>query len=765
MIRQLRKAFFSRAKRSRWWQRLRREFGIRDLHPAAGIDTLPVSGEYRSTGQDPQFRLKGFLPAGWYMVEVNMTLALGQADARFYLDTGDGESEEMSFALPVRSGKLAKRVLCVPAEAKMRFDPLASVGSFTIGHFRVVRVLEAFARPRVLRKLRNIHPRYRQSDTGERYRLSHYWSDYNALFEGSQQDSEGYARWIEKAERTLLPDGASHERISACWKSRPTFSILLPTFNTRESQLRDCLDSILAQTYPHWDLCVADDASTEPHVAKILAEYAQRDARIRVIVREHNGHICAASNTALSMAGQDFVVLLDHDDTLAANALFAVAQHLQSRPTAQILYSDEDKIDDDGHRFAPFFKPDWSPDLLYAQNYVCHLGIYRRELVTAVGGFRPGFEGSQDYDLLLRCVARVTDSRDIVHIPMVLYHWRASEGSTALGHDRKDYAAEAARRALQEHMDRHHPGVVMEVTRPGIYRPRWPVPAPPPLVSLIVPTRDGYDILRTCIESILQKTSYPNYEILIVDNQSTCPQTLAYMAEICADASRSGRVRLLQFDFPFNYSAINNFAAKEARGSILGLINNDVEVINADWLTEMVSHAVRPDIGCVGAKLYYPDRTIQHAGVVLGIGGVAGHSHKYLPGHADGYFGRLLAIHNVSAVTGAALLVRRAVFDLVGGLDQETLKVAFNDVDFCIKVRDAGFRNLWTPFAELFHHESKSRGTDETEDKRKRFALECEVMQERWGSALSRDPFYNPNLTLVREDYSLASHQSLVGGD
>lgn len=763
MIRQLRRALFSRAKRSRWWQRLRREFWIRDLHTAAGIDTLSATGEYHSTGHDPQFRLKGILPAGWYMVEVNMTVALGQADARFYLDTGHGESEEMSFALPVRSGRLAKRVLRVPAEAKLRFDPLTAVGPFTLQHFRLVRVLETFARPRLLRKLRNVHPHYRQLDAGTR-NLSHYWNDYDALFEGSHEDSEAYARWIAKTECTLLPDEASQERIAASWKSRPTFSVVLPTFNTREAQLRECLDSVLAQTYPNWELCVADDASTEPHVAKMLAEYAQRDVRIRATMREKNGHICAASNTALSMARHDFVVLLDHDDTLAAHALFAMAQQLQSRPSAQILYSDEDKIDDDGHRFSPFFKPDWSPDLLYAQNYVCHLGVYRRELVMAVGGFRPGFEGSQDYDLLLRCVARIADVRDIVHLPMVLYHWRATEGSTALDHDQKGYAAEAARRALQEHMDSHHPGVVMEVTRPGIYRHRWPVPVPPPLVSLIVPTRDGYDILRTCVESILQKTSYPNYEILIVDNQSTCPRTLAYMAEVSADSAH-GRVRLLHFDHPFNYSAINNYAASQARGNVLGLINNDVEVINADWLTEMVSHAVRPDIGCVGAKLFYPDGTIQHAGVVLGIGGVAGHAHKYLAGHADGYFGRLHTIHNVSAVTGAALLVRRAVFDLVGGLDQEGLTVAFNDVDFCIKVRDAGFRNLWTPFAELFHHESKSRGTDETEDKKRRFALECEVMHDRWGRALSNDPYYNPNLTLVREDYSLASRQSLAGGD
>jgi GT2 family glycosyltransferase len=388
---------------------------------------------------------------------------------------------------------------------------------------------------------------------------------------------------------------------------------------------------------------------------------------------------------------------------------------------------------------------------LYSQNYFSHLGVYRRELVQAVGGFRAGYEGSQDYDLVLRCVARIEDARDVVHIPEVLYHWRMAEGSTAGGHEQKSYASEAGRKALQDHFDAAALAVHVTVRAPGIYRHRWAMPSDAPLVSLIVPTRDGIEVLRTCIESILEKTSYRNYEILIVDNQSSCPRTLAYLAQLAA----TGKARVLAYDRPFNYSAINNFAAAQARGSILGLINNDVEVINADWLTEMVSHVVRPDVGCVGAKLYYPNDTIQHGGVVCGIGGIANHAHRHFAKDSPGYFGRLWLIHNLSAVTGAALVVRKPVFDEVGGLDEAGLPVAFNDVDLCLKVKQAGYRNLWTPFAELYHHESVSRGSDEAPEKRQRFLGECAVMYARWDRELACDPYYNPNLTRQREDFSL----------
>lgn len=725
-------------------------YTVGDWRPAHQLQ--PVAGQpghFDALGADPHFRLAHSVPAGWYMFEAKLRLPNASVHARIYPDTGSGESEDTALSLRLHSERLCKRLVYLPAEARLRFDPLSAPGSFGLEQLRLVRVGAAFARARLRRKLAARHPLHAHGiDAG--VSDGQLWTDYCKVFEtGSELVS--YADWIERTEQPRVPSLATQQAEIAQWQWKPLVSIVVPTWNTDPALLRACLDSVLAQGYAHWELCIADDASSQPQVRAILDAYARRDARVKVVYRSENGHIVAASNSALALAEGEFVALLDHDDTLAPHALFAVVQALQSRPSAQLVYSDEDKLDPKGRRCAPYFKPDFSPDLLYSQNYISHLGVYRRALVQAVGGFRAGYEGSQDYDLVLRCVARIGDTRDIVHVPQVLYHWRMAEGSTASGQEQKSYTTDAARRALQDHFDSTAQTVTVDVIAPGLYRQRRALPEPAPLVSLIVPTRDCHDVLKTCIDSILQRTSYSNIEILIVDNQSSCARTLAYMAALEAE----GKARVLRYDQPFNYSAINNFAARHARGSILGLINNDVEVIGADWLGEMVSHAVRSDIGCVGAKLYYPNDTIQHAGVVCGIGGVAGHSHKYRPRDDDGYFSRLRIVHNTSAVTAAALLLRRDVFEQVGGLDETGLRVAFNDVDLCLKVMQAGYRNLWTPFAELYHHESISRGSDETPEKRERFMRECAVMQERWPQVLARDPYYNPNLTLQREDYSL----------
>ncbi|MFC6634839.1 glycosyltransferase family 2 protein [Microbulbifer taiwanensis] len=528
---------------------------------------------------------------------------------------------------------------------------------------------------------------------------------------------------------------------------------MLPTYNTDVLLLRACIESVLAQTYPRWQLCIGDDASTDSRVRECLQEFRAQDERIQVVFREENGHITAASNSALALAKGEYIALLDHDDTLAPHALQRVAEAIAENPQAQLFYSDEDKIDEQGERFDPHFKPGWNPDLLLSQNYICHLTVLKAALVKQVGGFRLGVEGSQDHDLLLRCMPHLK-AGNVVHIPEVLYHWRAISGSTAQQGCAKNYAATAGVRAVADYLESEGLQATAEPgTAPNSYRVRWVIPQHAPLVSLLVPTRDGIDILKPCVEAILSRTDYPNFELLILDNQTRCEATLRFLEEVSAS---DARVSVHRWDRPFNYSAINNFGAGLAKGEIIGLVNNDIEPINGDWLTEMVGQALRPEIGCVGAKLYYPNDTIQHGGVILGIGGVAGHSHKYLSRNEYGYFSRLHLVQNLSAVTAACLLLRKSVFEEVGGLDEENLVVAFNDVDLCLKVREAGYRNLWTPYAELYHHESVSRGADNTMAKRKRAQREAEHMRSRWGAQLDTDPAYNPNLTLVHEDFSLA---------
>ena len=723
------------------------------------------SFEWRALGIDPQFllvpSLGRWLP-GWRMLELTIEHDQACATARVFLDTGQGFTEAQSLCLRLSSGQAGKRVLFLPASLKvLRFDPLESEGRFTLKRLRLVWLTPRFARDRLLGRLLRVHPDWRGKtktlvlqQLKQRARAQDiHWRDlalehYNATFD-HRTVQENYRDWLE--ERSYITDTRARAA-AAQIRHRPLISIILPVYNPRIEWLRECLDSALEQSYAHWQLCIADDHSSDPAVRDLIADYAARDPRITFVFRESNGHVCAASNSALELARGEFIALLDHDDRLHPHALLHVAEALQSNPQAGLLYSDEDKINAQGQRFDPHFKPDWNPDLLLAQNYISHLGIYRTDIVREVGGFRTGFEGAQDHDLALRVAARLR-SDQIVHIPYVLYHWRAGEGSTALDSNQKDYTARAGLAAVREAATAQAPGAEVEAEAfPNSYRVRWPLPRPEPLVSLLIPTRDRVEILKPCVDAILSRTEYPNFEVLILDNQSCCTETLSYMASI---AKRDPRVRVLQWDHAFNYSAINNFGARAARGDILGLINNDIEPINAGWLKEMVRQAIRPEIGCVGAKLYYPNDTIQHGGVILGLGGVAGHSHKYFARGAAGYFYRLKLAHNVSAVTAACLLVRKSVFEEVGGLDEENLPVAFNDVDFCLKVREAGYRNIWTPYAELYHHESISRGSDDTPAKRARAKAEVTYMRRTWGQALDNDPAYNPNLTLAHEDFSL----------
>ncbi len=560
-----------------------------------------------------------------------------------------------------------------------------------------------------------------------------------------------YDRWL-RAHRTRPSDLQRMRDMLPVLTRTPLFSVIVPVYDAPEAFLREALDSVLVQVYPHWELCIADDASRAPHVRRVLEEYAARDDRVKVAFRATNGHISAASNTALELAGGEFVALLDHDDVLAPEALFENAVVVNRRPDVDIVYSDEDKIDEHGHRREPYFKPDWSPDSLLARNYVSHLGVYRRSLVEAVGGFRPGFEGSQDYDLLLRASER-TDR--IEHIPRPLYHWRVHAGSTATDRGQKNYAHEAAVRALAEALERRgEPGRVEESpAAPGLYTVRYAL-ARPRRVSLIVPTRDHGEDVDLCLRSVFERSTYRDIEVVLLDNGSRDPASLRVFGAWLEREPE--RLKLIAHDVPFNFSEINNFAVARSTGEYLVFLNNDTEVITPDWIEAMMEQAQRPSVGAVGAKLLYDDGTIQHAGVIVGLGGVAGHSHKHLTGDDPGYFFTPQTVNNFSAVTAACLMVRREVYDEVGGLD-ERLRIAFNDVDFCLKIRAAGYYNVYLPHVELYHHESKSRGAEDTPEKAERFLREQQFMHERWQTAERSDPFYNRNLTLEAENYAIGN--------
>lgn len=568
---------------------------------------------------------------------------------------------------------------------------------------------------------------------------------------GGIEELTSYEQWIEAYDTLSLADREAQRDETERWTQAPLVSVVIPVYNTPEKWLRKAVDSVKAQTYRHWELCLADDASPSPHVKPLLEDLTKSDPRIKAVYREKNGHISAASNSALAIATGELVALLDHDDEITPDALFEMVSAYRANPQAELIYSDEDKIDEEGRRIEPYFKPDFLPDLYVAQNYISHLTVYRLSTIRAVGGFREGYEGSQDWDLALRVIDLVGSDK-IVHVSKILYHWRAIPGSTALLISEKNYPLEAARKALTDHFARKRQPVAL-ITVPGDHwRVKYPLPSPAPRVALIIPTRNRAGLLRQCVDSILEKTTYSNFEVVVVDNDSDEPDALAYLSDL-----RKRNVRVIAFPGPFNYSAINNFAVQQVDAEIVGLLNNDLEVINTDWLDEMVSQAMRPEIGCVGAMLYYPTDRVQHAGVIVGLGGVAGHAFRDFPRGTPGVFNRARLAQNYSAVTAACLLVRRATYLKVGGLDEKSLSVAFNDIDFCLKVRATGLRNLWTPFAELYHHESASRGAEDTPEKHERFQREVETMLERWRDEIAHDPAYNPNLTMELNDFSLAA--------
>lgn len=741
---------------TRLWRSRVHAMRLEPLH-----DLVQDADGYRSLGDDPQLLLhseRRRLPRSWVVISFAVELRGQWLSPKLYADAGNGFSEEHSFALPVRAGRRVECLIGLPDRVRaLRLDPLTAPGRFVLRDVSIrevglvqlatallPHVRSAAGEPRELLRLAMVGLAALRAGGGRALTESLLARD---------REVSDYQDWIDAYDTLSDSERVLIRRHIDTLPKTPLISVLMPTYETPEAYLRRAIESVRHQLYPNWELCIADDGSSAPHVRRVIEEYLERDPRIKVVYREKRGHISAASNSALELATGTYVALLDHDDELAERALYLMAVEIDRYPAADVLYSDEDKLSVTGQRFHPYFKPDWNPDLFLAQNLVTHLCVCRTSRVLEVGGFRTGYEGAQDWDLVTR-IAERTAAANIRHVPHILYHWRAAPGSTALAIGEKNYASAAQYRTLTTHFERLGQRVEILPIAGLCWRIRYPLPQPAPLVTIIIPTRDCGALLRRCIASLRQRTAYPRLQFVIIDNQSSERATLSYLAELAAQPD----VTVVRHDAPFNYSAINNLGARHARGEVLALINNDVEAISAGWLEEMVSQACRPEIGAVGGMLYYPNDTIQHAGVILGLGtsGIGAHAYAFRPRGYVGQIGRAVLTQGMSAVTAACMVVRRAVFEEVGGFDEENLTIAYNDLDLCLRIRGRGYRNLWTPYAEFYHLESASRGHEDTPAKRERFQQEIDYMRRRWGRALQSDPAYNPNLSLDGESFTLA---------
>lgn len=569
-----------------------------------------------------------------------------------------------------------------------------------------------------------------------------FWIKLTERFQKSEID---YKEWLEKnmPARQELDRQEKHK-----FKYAPKISILVPVYNTPETFLRQMIESVQKQTYGNWELCIANANPANEQVKVILKEYTANDARVKVTDVPENEGIAQNTNKALEIADGTFIGLLDHDDVLAENALYEVVKELNKAVDTDVIYTDEDKVSTAmDEYFSPNFKSDFNLDMLRSNNYFCHFFVAKKELIETVGGFRGEYNGAQDYDLFLRCIEK---AERIAHIPKILYHWRVHQESTADNPLSKMYAYDAGQKAIEQHLKRC--GVTAEVSKTenlGFYRVKYQQEGSP-LVSILIPNKDQKDTLDQCLKSIEARTDYENYEIIIIENNSTEQETFEYYKQI-----KNPKIRVIEWKDEFNYSAINNFGVRHAKGEYLLFLNNDIEVINSDWLGEMLSNCQREEVGAVGAKLYYPDNTVQHAGVIVGIGGVAGSVFVGLKRGYTGYMHRASIQQNLSAVTAACMMVKKSVFEEVGGFEEE-LKVAFNDIDFCLKIREKGHLIVYDPYVELYHYESKTRGAEDTTEKIRRFQSEIEYMRSHWSSILKNgDPAYNPNLSLKKWDYSL----------
>lgn len=578
------------------------------------------------------------------------------------------------------------------------------------------------------------------------YGVKEFWIKLTERF---QKDDIDYNEWFANHCPTEEEIAEQRKRVFAY---APKISILVPVYNTPAVFLKQMIQSVRKQTYSNWELCIANANPANPEVAEILRVASKKDERIKVVDVPENEGIAQNTNRALEIAAGEYIGLLDHDDLLAVNALYEVVNTLNADAGAEVIYTDEDKVTTDlEEHFKPHFKPDFNLDLLRSNNYICHFFVAKKELIERVGAFRKEFNGAQDYDLILRCTE---EAENIVHVPKILYHWRVHKESTSDNPISKMYAYDAGKKAIEEHLKRcDTSGEVSHTKDLGFYRVKYPVQGEP-LVSILIPNKDQVDSLDKCLRSIEEKTDYHNYEIVIIENNSEKEETFRYYEKISSE-----KIRVIRWEKEFNYSAINNFGVRHAKGDYILFLNNDVEIINSDWMREMLSHCQRKEVGIVGARLYYPDDTIQHGGIIVGIGGVAGSVFVGLPKGYSGYMHKAALQLDLSAVTAACMMMKRRVFEEVGGFE-EKLKVAFNDVDLCLKTREKGYLVVYNPYVELYHYESKTRGAEDTKEKVRRFQTEIEYMRSHWIDILKKgDPMYNTNLSLTKWDYSLKNNE------
>ncbi|MFY7838716.1 MAG: glycosyltransferase family 2 protein [Lacibacter sp.] len=726
------------------------------LTPVKDLSFDEKTNLFHCSGIDPIFSIdlkNKKLPAGWYWISIRISLKKGLLlSPKLYFDYGRGYNEEDSWPLNRPANGQIEGLVKFPFDIlHLRFDPSIADCSFELSYLQLTSISKLRAFSYALKNYRKINNLKNSYISIASQLLKNFVQAGVLEVKSKMKDAvtikqeetySEYYQWFKHYDNIQEEDKIAMQHMLKNFRHKPLVSIVMPVYNAPVYFLKKAIDSVLEQVYTNWELCIADDCSTIPEVRKTLAEYEKKDQRIKVTYRTKNGHISEASNSAIAISTGDYMALLDQDDELRPHSLFMIAEALNKNQDLALIYSDEDKIDENGLRYDPYFKSDWNKDLFYGQNMVSHLGVYRMDIVKQIGGFRKGYEGSQDYDLALRFIEQI-DFRKIHHIPHILYHWRALPSSTAANTDNKNYAFDAGFKALTGHLERMQINAAVEKNNNHSFKLIRTIPDNAPLVSIIIPTKDKIDLLNTCIQSILTKTEYPNFEILVINNNSETELATTFFKKI---QSENKNIKVYDYTKEFNFSAIMNFGVNLASGDIVLLLNNDTEVINPYWLTEMVSHAARKECGAVGAKLYYPDNSIQHAGVFIYEGHPGVHVFARKKKDDPGYFNRLNLTQNYLAVTAACLAVRKELYIKAGGMDEKNLKVAYNDVDLCLKIHEMGYINVWTPFAELYHYESITRGSDFDEKNIERFKKEHSYMLKKWHHYATHDPYFNANL-------------------